>query len=145
MPTKTTWDTQQDSEHMKILLVEDDDDLRIALRVRLEQLEHTVVDAPNGRVAMELFPVNDIELVLTDLVMPEKEGLETIRELRKTAPELPIIAMSAGVLGNVTTYLQMAKLLGANAYLAKPFSTSELEAAISEATDGRPSRRPSGH
>ena len=73
------------------------------------------------------------DLVITDLVMPGKEGIETIIELRRRAPQLRIIAMSGGGHGKAVDYLELAAKLGAKRTLAKPFSLEQLTATVTEA------------
>jgi CheY-like chemotaxis protein len=117
-----------------ILLVEDDSELRRALRLNLEGLGHRVVEAGDGREAMVILRSVGADVVVTDIVMPEKEGLETIVELRRQWPELPIVAMSGG--GRVAPGLSLlaAQHLGARRVLAKPFPVAELDRAITELT-----------
>ena len=80
---------------------------------------------------MDLVANNDFDIIITDLVMPEKEGIETIMELSRTAPNIKIIAMSGGGRVNATDYLTIARRVGASDTLAKPFSGDELLAAVS--------------
>lgn len=72
-------------------------------------------------------------MVVADLIMPEKEGLETIRDMRRLAPEMPIIAMSGGGRSSPQGYLHVAAQMGASQILAKPFSFQELLDAVSAA------------
>lgn len=109
-----------------ILLVEDDEQLRPMLKIILQEAGHEVHEAHNGKEALEIYGVKPTDLVITDLVMPEKEGLETIIELRHTYPDVKIIAMSGGGRTGVQNYLELAKKFGANHTLAKPFSNQEL-------------------
>lgn len=119
----------------RILLVDDDESFRPMIADALERFGFDVVSAVNGREALTAFLQRRPDLVLTDLIMPEQEGLETICELRRLAPHLPIIAMSGGGRTKPHGYLQVASQLGANQVLAKPFSFQELLDAI-EATLG---------
>ena len=115
-----------------ILLIDDDDSLRKMLRLTLTHFGHSVQEACNGKEAMLMFAKTPPDLVLTDLVMPEQEGIETITAIRRISPKMKIIAMSGGGRGSATDYLQMAKALGANCVLEKPFSNEALASAISE-------------
>ena|SRR5688572_13464508 len=115
---------------LKILLVDDDDALRKLLRLALVKLGHAVVEARNGKEALALQRKEPFELILTDLIMPEKEGLETIEEFREKFPEVRIIAMSGGGRVSATDYLKIAKVMGADGILTKPFSNDEMAAAI---------------
>jgi CheY-like chemotaxis protein len=110
----------------RILLIDDDDTVRTMLRLTLVHFGHTVIEARDGKEGLELFQNTDVDLLITDIVMPEKEGLEVLMELRKRLPPVKIIAISGG------DYLQMAKLMGAAKVLAKPFSSSVLIEAIDE-------------
>jgi CheY-like chemotaxis protein len=117
---------------LRILLVDDDDALRTVLRLLLIKMEYEVVEAKNGREAMALFDKEGPDLVITDLVMPEKDGVEVIRDLRRKRPDLKIIAMSGGGRASAGSYLKIAKAMGASIVLAKPFSHDEMRAAISQ-------------
>jgi len=114
----------------RILLVDDDDALRKMLRLNLEMMGYTVAEATNGKEALAAQQSEPADLILTDLVMPEKEGIETIGELRKKYPSAKIIAMSGGGRVSAADYLKVAKMMGANFALAKPFSQQELAAAL---------------
>jgi len=100
--------------------------LRRLLNRVLVQVGYDVVEAANGLEGLEIQRQEHFDLVLTDLIMPEKEGLETIQELRKRRADLKIIAMSGGGRGSGLDYLVMARQLGADRVLAKPFSNQEL-------------------
>ena len=118
----------------RILLVEDDDAVRVTLRRSLEAAGHEVEDAPNGEVALAAYRRRASDVVVTDLVMPEKNGLEMIMELRRLDPAVKIIAMSGGgrTLGPGQLYLESAKLFGALRVLSKPFTSAALLKALSE-------------
>ena len=122
----------------RILLIDDDDSVRTMLSLTLTHVGHTVIEARNGKEGLALFPHANADLLITDIVMPEKEGLEVLMELRKKHPPVKIIAISGG------DYLHMAKLMGAATVLAKPFSTNLLIAAIDELLpgDGAPAQPP---
>jgi DNA-binding response OmpR family regulator len=114
----------------RILLIEDEDELRSILRISLEKMGYAVTEARNGAEAMKLFKKAPADLVLTDLIMPEKEGLETIRQLRRRNPELKIIAMSGGGRSDARDNLKMALSFGATLAFPKPFSFDGLAKAI---------------
>ena len=117
-----------------ILLVDDDAPLVKAQSEFLRRAGHTVSTAANGNEAMALVAHNDFDLVITDLIMPEKEGLETIAELRRIAPKIKIIAMSGGtVMIGAQDSLSMARMFGASLTLVKPFSGQTLIAAVTQA------------
>ena len=116
----------------RILLVDDDDLFRTMLRRKLVNLGHEVREARNGKEAEKSFEQETPDLVITDLVMPEKEGLETIRDLRRRHPGVRIIAMSGGGRIDPLDYLQIAKAMGAARVLPKPFADEDLVEAIEE-------------
>jgi YesN/AraC family two-component response regulator len=116
----------------RILLIDDDDSARTVLRLMLNQFGHSVVEARNGKEGMELFMHANADLVITDIVMPEKEGLEVVKEMRRMVPSVKIIAISGGGRVNPTDYLRMAKFLGAAKVLTKPISSDALIGAINE-------------
>ena len=96
----------------RLLLIDDDDLVRAVLATALTRAGHAVVQAGDGRQGVRLFAAEPADLVITDLVMPDREGLEVITELRRGWPEVPIIAMSGG-LPRSDFYLDMAGRLGA--------------------------------
>ena len=116
----------------RILLIEDDESVRTMLQMILVHFGHTVMEAGNGNEGLEQFRRAGADLVITDIVMPEKEGIEVLLELRKEQPPVKIIAISGGGRQSATDYLHLATLLGASTVLAKPFSSAELVAAITE-------------
>jgi two-component system, chemotaxis family, chemotaxis protein CheY len=121
-----------------ILLIEDDDALRTVLCLSLTNMGHQVVEARNGKEALRLFRSEPPDFVITDLIMPEKEGLETIGELRRLQPKVKIIAMSGAGRGGPLDYLKVARQMGAARTLAKPFSVDALAAAIAELNGSPP-------
>jgi DNA-binding response OmpR family regulator len=121
----------------RILLIEDDNEVRTMLRLTLIHFGHAVIEARNGKEGLELFKYAKADLVITDIIMPEKEGLAVLIELReKQVPPVKIIAISGGGRQNVTDNLRMAKLLGAARVLAKPFLSEVLIAMIDELVPG---------
>lgn len=120
------------NQRASILVIDDDPQLRGFLREVLDQEGYQVFEAENGNEGSSLHARHQPDLVVTDIVMPEKEGMELIRELRQEDPALPIIAMSGGNAGFSGSYLAAAGKLGANLTLAKPFTASHLLAAIEE-------------
>ncbi|MGM0667271.1 MAG: response regulator [Bacteroidota bacterium] len=111
-----------------ILLVEDNDDLRMMLKSALEKRRHVVVEASNGREALNKFK-QSLDIVVTDILMPEQDGIGLIMEVKKLKPEIRIIAISGGGKISPSSYLDLAKTLGADAVFSKPF---ELKSFISE-------------
>jgi CheY-like chemotaxis protein len=106
-----------------VLVADDDAGMRGWLREALETAGYDVLEAANGKRAVELLKRERVDLVITDLAMPEQEGMETIRLLKGEYPELKIIAIS-GAFGG--TFLEIAKLLGAGAALLKPIQLDNL-------------------
>jgi CheY-like chemotaxis protein len=109
-----------------ILVVDDDVEARHSLRRLLERAGHRVTEAGNGQEAVNLWRKHPGDLVILDMFMPEKDGLETIVELRAYSPTVRIIAMSGGGAKNRLDILEDAKLLGADLALQKPFYPAEL-------------------
>lgn len=99
----------------------------------LRNAGHVVVETADGSQALKVAKQESFDLVLTDLIMPGKEGIETIMELRKSYPGIRIIAMSGGGLGKQQDYLGLAKQLGAVCTLSKPFGVDELNGAVENA------------
>jgi PAS domain S-box-containing protein len=115
----------------KVLIVDDDTQVRSFVATLLEVEGFEVSQAANGRQAQERCRAGDIDLVITDLVMPEQEGLETIHAIRRNWPQLPVIAIS-GAFGGA--YLDLAKKLGAQAIIRKPFQADEVLAEVQRLT-----------
>jgi DNA-binding response OmpR family regulator len=115
-----------------ILLIEDDDLFRDALALALGEHGYTVTQACDGEEGLRLFRREPADLVLTDIVMPRKEGIALVTELRRAYPELGIIAMSGGLARGAPLYLKMASAFGANRTLPKPFEFTVLLTLIEE-------------
>lgn len=116
----------------RILVVEDDYAFRSIIRDAVEEAGHEAAEADNGNTAMERVREEAIDLVITDIVMPEREGLETIRDLKRDFPEIPVIAISGGGAIDGETYLDLAKRFGADKIFCKPFDLGELMGAVEE-------------
>ena len=119
----------------RILIIDDDVQILKMLRKMLELEGHEVVDATDGNKGLKLYREDPTDLVITDIVMPEKEGIETIVDLRREFPEAKIIAMSGGGHVEPEAYLHMAKGFGAQRTLTKPFGKEELVEAIGALED----------
>ena len=115
-----------------ILIVEDENDLREMLKVSLARKRFTVLEAENGKDAIIHFKPAVTDLVITDLIMPEEDGLKVIMRLREIKPSLKIIAISGGGKAGPASYLNLAKALGADAVYSKPFSVNEMIRKIEE-------------
>lgn len=119
----------------KILVVDDNETFRTALCMTLEKWGYDVQQAADGREALTQQHATPSEILLTDLIMPDKEGLETIQDFRRQHPNVVIIAMSAGGRMDAKDMLKMARQFGASQTLSKPFSQTELEDAINLALE----------
>jgi len=109
-----------------ILVIDDDELVLESITIGLEENGYEVSTAINGEKGLKLIKKNSFDLVITDLIMPVKEGIETILEAKKNNHDLKIIAISGGGRTSGYDYLQMAEKLGANRILQKPFSISQL-------------------
>ena len=115
-----------------ILVIDDDENIRLLLRAILEPEGYQVVEAPDGDKGVKAYQKNPTDLVITDLIMPGKEGIETIRDLRREFPNVKIIAVSGGGRIGPDSYLKMAKGVGALCTLSKPIDRSGLLNAVKE-------------
>lgn len=111
----------------KILVIDDEPQIRSVIARVLNRAGHTVREANNGEEGIGLFHRTHPVLVITDILMPEMEGIETIRTLREAAPTIPILAISGSVR---PLYLRAATRLGATSALAKPFRADELLSVV---------------
>ena len=116
----------------RILVIDDDPLIRDMLSQVLEEAGHEVVLAPDGEEGMNLFRSGPADLVITDIVMPEKDGWETVVVLKKEFPAVKIIAVSGGAKIGPFTHLMTAKRLGADLIFAKPLKKHELLKGIEE-------------
>lgn len=107
-----------------ILIIDDEEAIRDYMRESLERAGYKVIEADNGKTALELLTHIPVDIIISDLVMPEKEGIETIKEIKELYPKCAIIAMSGSVFGSA--YLPMARMLGAQSVMQKPFTKQTL-------------------
>lgn len=114
----------------RILIVDDEPDILVILDRMLRKMNHETVQAANGKEAVRRLEEGAFDLVITDLIMPESEGIETISAVRKRWPGIKIIAMSGGGRQSPVPYLAVAATLGADATLAKPFERADLVDAL---------------
>jgi two-component system cell cycle response regulator CpdR len=114
----------------KILIIDDEPYILLMLKKMLERAGYEVDLASNGREGMELFEKDSADLVITDIIMPDKEGLEIILEMKKQRPELKIIAISGGGRISPESYLECARHFGAEKVFQKPFRQKELVSAV---------------
>ncbi len=113
-----------------ILVIDDERPVRAVLRQMLEKEGYEVEEAPDGAAGMKLLHDHLHDLIITDLFMPEKEGIETMIEVRRHFPQVKIIAISGGGRAGALDLLPMAESFGALRTLAKPFERKELLEAV---------------
>ena len=116
----------------KILLVEDDETGRYALSKYLTRAGHEVTEAEDGEIAFKLFRGESFDIVITDIVMPNVEGIELVNLLLEIQPDIPIIGISGGGRLEGAGYLKLIKALGASATLEKPFEPEALLALVDQ-------------
>ncbi len=110
----------------KILIIDDDDQFRKMLSQTLVKAGYSVSEASDGSEGIRTFRQDPADLVITDIVMPDKEGIETIMEIRQMAPELKIIAVSGGGRIGSESYLELARKLGAVHTFSKPIDRKKV-------------------
>ena len=118
-----------------VMVVEDDPALLGMLREALEKRKYVVITAGDGREAIAKFRPSVVDLVITDLLMPEEDGLMVIMKIREIKPSTKIIAISGGGKAGPGSYLLMASKLGADFVFSKPFLPSELVQKVKEILD----------
>lgn len=112
------------------------------LQIMLEKFGYEVVTAQDGKQGLNAYHTHGADLVITDLIMPEMEGSETIRALRQLSTTVPIIAMSGGGRGTSDNYLTVAKHFGVSMVLPKPFEIDTLCAAVASLLGGTGGTQP---
>ena len=115
-----------------ILIVEDDRDLREMLKTSLLKRKFAVLEASNGKEALTRFKPAMTDLVITDLIMPDEDGLKVIMKIKEIKPSIKVIAISGGGKAGPGNYLNLAKALGADEVFSKPFSVHDLFNKIDE-------------
>ncbi len=116
----------------QIIVVDDDCQLRATLARTLEDAGHQVLGAADGKAGLALCREHQPDLVIADILMPDKDGIETIMELRRDLPGVKIIAISGGGFAGPESYLELARHLGARRVFAKPVSSTDLLSAVRE-------------
>ncbi len=116
----------------RILVIEDEAQMRKLLRQVLEDAGYEVEEAPDGLEGVRLYRENPADLIITDMIMPKKEGMETILDLKLEFPNVKIIAISGGGRVGAEPYLQIAEGFGAERVFRKPFDIKELLTAVDE-------------
>ena len=116
----------------RVLIIDDEEYVRMTLSQALEDEGHTVSVAVNGQEGLDRYNAETPDLVITDVLMPGKEGIETILELRKIDPKVRILVMSGGGRINNVDFLEVARTFGATAALKKPFPIDEFTRVVTE-------------
>jgi CheY-like chemotaxis protein len=116
----------------RVLVIDDEELARYTMREILESAGYEVVEAANGNQGLAHLRINKFDLVVTDIIMPEKDGIETIIELKNDFPEMTVIAVSGGGRSLRLDFLKLAKQYGATKVLAKPFSEEDLLASMED-------------
>ena len=114
----------------RILIIDDEVQIRSMLRLMLEREGYEVVEAPDGIEGIRAYRQKPADLIITDLIMPNKDGIGMIIELQKEFPDVKIIAMSGGGLNKPEGYLKGAKKLGAACTLTKPIDREKMLRAV---------------
>ena len=118
-----------------ILLIDDEDQIRKVISLYLAKHDFAVDTAENGKVGVKKLTEKQYDVLVTDLIMPEQEGIETIIQVKEKHPDLKIIAISGGGKKGNLDFLDSAKILGADEILKKPFVPSQLLQIINELLD----------
>ncbi len=118
-----------------ILIVDDEEQMRLALRRMLERKGYSVREAENGDRAIRIHREKQADLIITDIIMPDKEGLGTIVEIKGEFPDTKIFAMSGGGKNSPEQYLRMAAGLGVDRVFIKPFNMEDILSAVAEALE----------
>lgn len=116
----------------RILVIDDEELARFTIREILEAAHFEVDEAENGRVGVDKQKATPFDLIITDIIMPEKEGVETIIDLKQEFPDLKIIAISGGGRTRNLDFLKLSERFGAAKILAKPFTEGQLLEAVNE-------------
>ncbi len=121
----------------RILVIDDDEIMNSMIVQLLSEVGYEAEGAEDGNLALKLLETKTFDLIVTDIIMPEKEGLETIVAIRKTNKTVPIIAVSGGGKLGPEQYLDMAKHFGADYAFQKPFYREPFLAAVRECLSGK--------
>ncbi len=126
--------TSKGTDHMlkNILLVDDEESIRKMVRAVLGEEEYAFTEASNGVEALEIMETQSFDLIITDVIMPDCDGIELVMTVRKKLPDIKVIVMSGGGRVRADHYLNLAEKLGAARVFEKPFNTAELRETVSE-------------
>ena len=114
----------------RVLVIDDEELARFTIREILESANYEVDEAENGRIGIDMQKSTPFDLIITDIIMPEKEGVETIIDLKQEFPDLKIIAISGGGRTRNLDFLKLSERFGAEKILAKPFTEGQLLDAV---------------
>lgn len=114
------------SESLEVLVVDDEPLVRGTLTKMLKRAGHNVLEAEDGVKALEVFETHNPDLMICDIIMPNMEGIETLREVKKNHPKVKVIVISGGARTGSLNYLSVAEKLGADAVMDKPFGSKKL-------------------
>jgi CheY-like chemotaxis protein len=132
----------------RILVIDDDQAVRLTIQLVLERAGHEVTLAGNGTQGVQLFGDDDFDLLIVDIFMPGMDGLETMRDIHRLRPDVPVVVISGYAfrtpLETVPDFLRMAEKLGAVRTLRKPFKPSELLAIVADGLDRTTDKQASG-
>ena len=120
----------------RVLIIDDEQQIRSMLRLMLERDGYEVIEAPDGIEGIKAYRQKPADLIITDLIMPNKDGIGMIIELQKEFPDVKIIAMSGGGLNKPEGYLKGAKKLGAACTLTKPIDREKMLRAVKNVIKG---------
>ncbi|MBW1742583.1 MAG: response regulator [Deltaproteobacteria bacterium] len=116
----------------KVVVIDDNAEIRRVIELKLRTQGYKVITAANGKEGLNLIKSKQPDVVITDIVMPEKEGIEVITEVRRDFPNVKIIAMSGGGLIGPHEYLSWTKMMGVQRTFTKPFAINEILEAVNE-------------
>ncbi len=119
----------------RVLILDDEEAMREAIRMVLEEDGHEVAEASNGVTGLEMFRERPSDVVVTDLIMPKKDGIETIRDLRREFPNVKIVALSGRGGIQINANLTRAKQVGADLTILKPCEPAEIRDAVRSLTE----------
>lgn len=114
-----------------LVVIDDNADMRRMIARALND-KHQVIEAGDGEEGLKLVTENNPDVVITDILMPHKEGIQTIREVQERAPNTKIIAISGGGISHNMMFLNVARAFGADMVLAKPFRPAQLVKAVEQ-------------
>lgn len=118
-----------------ILVVDDETDFARLVAESLRRINHEVMVASNGRDGLQLLARAKFDVVVCDLFMPDMDGIEMLKQLRTTQPDLPVITMTGGFMGSTYPFTKVVELLGADHVLEKPFPLAQLHSVIAKFTE----------